>query len=510
MRIQIAENIKKFRMASGYTQSELATLLSVSPQAVSRWENGQAFPDITLLPLLAKYLNASIDELMGAEAQKNRNLEKELYEREQAIIEDESEKLQNEQRIFEIYEELARTKMFYTISYFQYLMRKKKNGSFIAEEAGERIENARQMIKDRLRASNMYDKIQLLSVVASCEDEDKLTLWEEEYQLPEYIRANFWDKLLLSRYTREKDIHKLSEQNQKILYDHIQNTVYYLTGSVPNDMKKAGKEFGDLERYKLALDTLSLYSKQVDDVFIFTRIIAEVRYAEALLINERVEECLKMFALVTEHLLVLHQLPEGSVLCGSVPVLNSVQLVVNAIEKIEKCVFHIGGYDKNSLFDNIRTDKRFIECMKVLESFLPKWKPRMWVNENGSDIFDEQWEMLVNRAKKEADKLSDGNVVVMLTAKGTVISVSFQNIPSSTKAENVMKLLIDKKKEGESKIEKLVCMWHEGSIDLPSYAFREALVDIDSKNLSAQILLNGLGGYIVKTVKETMPKGYKA
>ena len=47
MRIRIAENIKKYRIARGFTQSELALLLSVSPQAVSRWENGQAFPDIT-------------------------------------------------------------------------------------------------------------------------------------------------------------------------------------------------------------------------------------------------------------------------------------------------------------------------------------------------------------------------------------------------------------------------------------------------------------------------------
>mgnify|MGYP003305053708 FL=1 len=74
MKIQIADNIKRFRIASGYTQSDLAILLSVSPQAVSRWENGQAFPDITFLPLLAKYLNVSIDELMGHETQKKKNL----------------------------------------------------------------------------------------------------------------------------------------------------------------------------------------------------------------------------------------------------------------------------------------------------------------------------------------------------------------------------------------------------------------------------------------------------
>ena len=109
MEIQLAENIKKFRIVSGYTQSELAILLSVSPQAVSRWENGQAFPDITFLPLLAKYLNVSIDAMMGLEAQKSKNLEKELYERKQAIIEEESEKRQNELRILEIYEELAHT-----------------------------------------------------------------------------------------------------------------------------------------------------------------------------------------------------------------------------------------------------------------------------------------------------------------------------------------------------------------------------------------------------------------
>lgn len=510
MRIQIAENIKRFRIASGYTQSELAILLSVSPQAVSRWENGQAFPDITFLPLLAKYLNVSIDEMMGLEAQKNKSLEKELYARKRAIIEDESEKLQNEHRILEIYEELAHTKIFHLIGYFQYLTCIKSNETSIAKEIEERLEIARQMIRDRLRTSNMCDKMQLLCTVASYEDEEKLILWADEYQLPEYIKTNFWDELLLSRYIREKNILQLSNQNQKILYDHINNTVYFLTDSVPNDMKECGKEFGNLERYKMALDTLSLYSTKADDIFIFTRIIAEVRYAEALLLNSHVEECLAMFSQAAEHLLILYHLPEGGVLYGSVPVLNSVHLVISVNDKLEKCVFNMGGYDKNILFDKIHGDKRFVEYLKVLEKFLPQRKSKSWVNEKGSDTFDTQWEMLLNRASKEADKLSAGNVVVLLTAKGTVDSISFQNIDSAIEAENAMKLLIEKKKCGEAKIERLICMWHDGSMDLPSYAFREALVAIDGKNLAAQMLLNGLNGYVVKTVEMTMPKGYKA
>lgn len=51
-------------------------------------------------------------------------------------------------------------------------------------------------------------------------------------------------------------------------------------------------------------------------------------------------------------------------------------------------------------------------------------------------------------------------------------------------------------------------MWHDGSIDMPSFAVRKYLVDADRKNLSAGILMNGIESYVVKTVKSTMPKGY--
>ena len=509
MRNQIPENIKKFRIAREYTQSDLATLLSVSPQAVSRWENGQAFPDITLLPTLAKYLNVTIDEIMGNEGQRIECLKKEAFERKMANIDDESERVKNELRILEIYEELAHTELPYLINYFRRLMGIKAYKRFILNDLESRIESARQMIRDRLRTSNMRDRVTLLSTVAAFEDEENLTRWADEYQTPEYIRANFWDELLLTRYTREQNVNKLIEQNQKILYEHIKNTVYYLTDSVHGDMRAQETEFSDPKRYKTAFDTLSLYSTQVDDIFIFIRIVAEVRYAEALLMNGLIEESLASFALATQHLSVLHQLPEGGVLCGSVSALSSVRLVINGMDKLEKCVCNLGGYDKNPLFDKIRTDKRFIEYEKTLKKFLPGGNCRSWIDENGSDALDAKWEMLLNRAKKDANNLSSGNTVVMLTAKGTVYSVSFQNGHSAIEAEGVMKLFIEKKKNSDAKIERLICMWHDGSIDLPSFAFREALVAIDSKNLSTQMLLNGLNGYVVKTVKATMPKGYK-
>jgi len=57
------------RREKGITQDELATHIGVSKQSVSKWENGNSYPDIILLPQLASYFNISLDELMGYKPQ---------------------------------------------------------------------------------------------------------------------------------------------------------------------------------------------------------------------------------------------------------------------------------------------------------------------------------------------------------------------------------------------------------------------------------------------------------
>lgn len=61
--IKIGEIIKAKRKEQDLTQEELASRLGVSKAAVSKWENAECYPDITLLPQLAKTFNISIDEL---------------------------------------------------------------------------------------------------------------------------------------------------------------------------------------------------------------------------------------------------------------------------------------------------------------------------------------------------------------------------------------------------------------------------------------------------------------
>jgi len=66
----IGNNIKRIRKQLGLTQEELAMHVGVTPQAVSRWENGTGMPDISLVVPLAKTLRVSTDSLFGINEEK--------------------------------------------------------------------------------------------------------------------------------------------------------------------------------------------------------------------------------------------------------------------------------------------------------------------------------------------------------------------------------------------------------------------------------------------------------
>lgn len=83
MNIHISSKIRQLRKAKNMSQEELAALLGVSFQAVSKWETGAAMPDITLIPAIAFLFGVSTDELF------------------------EYNRLENEERVFEICSDAA-------------------------------------------------------------------------------------------------------------------------------------------------------------------------------------------------------------------------------------------------------------------------------------------------------------------------------------------------------------------------------------------------------------------
>ena len=61
--INIGNKIRELRKKKGITQEVLASVLSVSPQAVSKWESGLTYPDMEMIPIIAGYFEVSLDIL---------------------------------------------------------------------------------------------------------------------------------------------------------------------------------------------------------------------------------------------------------------------------------------------------------------------------------------------------------------------------------------------------------------------------------------------------------------
>ena len=85
MAIYFSEKFKKNRKAKDLTQEQIAEIFHVSPQAISRWENGATYPDIEILPSIAAYFKISVDELLGLDKIKDKKrieeISKEVYDK---------------------------------------------------------------------------------------------------------------------------------------------------------------------------------------------------------------------------------------------------------------------------------------------------------------------------------------------------------------------------------------------------------------------------------------------
>ena len=67
----IAKNIQKLRQEKGMTQVELAEKINYSDKTISKWENGDALPDIETLFLIAEFYGLTIDALCSENLQKS-------------------------------------------------------------------------------------------------------------------------------------------------------------------------------------------------------------------------------------------------------------------------------------------------------------------------------------------------------------------------------------------------------------------------------------------------------
>lgn len=78
-RLEIGEVISKLRKEKGLTQEQLAGFVGISTPAVSKWESNVSYPDITMLPTLAKFFSVTIDELLNYNNILNKDEEEKVF-----------------------------------------------------------------------------------------------------------------------------------------------------------------------------------------------------------------------------------------------------------------------------------------------------------------------------------------------------------------------------------------------------------------------------------------------
>ena len=84
----LSANLKKYRIMKELTQEDVAESLGITAQSVSKWERGESYPDITLLPALANIFETSVDLLLGMDTiradETRRNIHKTAVEYQQS------------------------------------------------------------------------------------------------------------------------------------------------------------------------------------------------------------------------------------------------------------------------------------------------------------------------------------------------------------------------------------------------------------------------------------------
>ena len=81
MNLKIGAIIKTLRQNKKITQEQLAAFIGVTPQAISRWEAGNGYPDIETLPLIADFFSVSTDCLLGVNRDEKESRRLAIYKR---------------------------------------------------------------------------------------------------------------------------------------------------------------------------------------------------------------------------------------------------------------------------------------------------------------------------------------------------------------------------------------------------------------------------------------------
>lgn len=227
MDLKIGKVIFNLRKENRITQEQLANAVGVSIPAVSKWESGNAYPDITLLPSIARFFNITIDKLL--------DFSKEISEEEVMNISKECAAI-FESKDFDKALSLCENYIKeYPNSYFlKFRIAHLYNVYFyisgIEEKMNATLDRAIQLFKETSLCDNLEIKhaslFSLSSLYSMTNKND-----EAIEILKSFPRTDINPDIMLSTiYLKQEQLEDANELNQKILYKNIRDINMCLDG----------------------------------------------------------------------------------------------------------------------------------------------------------------------------------------------------------------------------------------------------------------------------------------
>ena len=248
MKLHIGEVIYKLRKEKGVTQEVFANTVGVSVAAVSKWENENSYPDITMLPSIARFFNTTIDKLLSYEIEISNEEVMELMKKCSTIFENDS--VENGIKACEDYIKLYPNNMFLkfrTGSLYMMSLASATN----EDEANIMINKAIQLLeissKSDIQEISETSKYILSSLYTMNKQEDKAE--EVLLSLPKVNMDR--EDMLIGLYINQGKYDKAKKNLRDLTYKKISNLItsldWYVSLAYKEDNISKVKDILDLK-----------------------------------------------------------------------------------------------------------------------------------------------------------------------------------------------------------------------------------------------------------------------
>lgn len=492
--MKLNENIKTLREEKGITQSELAAALYVTPQSVSRWEKGLAYPDIEKLPQLAEIFSVSVDELLGVAQPSAYDISQRLISvRQKALAGVPADRIEHLE-LLEKGMELGTNRF---LPEYMSTARKLHEDSLISDE---RFSEIIVKVKSMLCETPLPNRNRMLSTIVINEKEEYLSEWQEFITWDNNFAC--WHDLVLFRYFVNGKEEKWSKQRAEVLFQDISKMVYLISQkSSPSARDMLHRKYETIETCKSVIDLINVFSARDDDVFISLRVNAECRLAATYLFENEFESFYKSLDRIKELITVFQSLVGKSVR-GSTELFKNYDRVLEQ-ERFLNDFFEIEFMLGSEPCCNYKENAKIKEFTGFINEAHGSVDPFCCIPYAERKEFEPLLEIAQNEVLKFKPRPEELHYVFAVkTTKGIIYKDAVAN------EDDIARFIERLKDNDDTQISYmagfLVDVLNDGCLELPSHRFRERLCDLDKRNLEAKTLVNGLFYYIFKTFKETI------